>query len=165
MKISDRLKEVAAFVTPGNRLCDVGTDHGYVPIYLVDKGIVPSALAMDIGEGPLESACNNIKAYGFEDKITTRLSDGLKLLKPNEADTVLIAGMGGALTRRILIDGEEVLKTVKELVLSPHSEIHLVREYLYTKGYNIIKEKMVYDKGKYYTIIKAIKEESLNFGY
>ena len=78
----------------GNRLADIGTDHGYVPIYLVEKGIVPSAIAMDVRRGPLEKAAHNIKVHGLEQLIQTRLSDGLKQLRENEADTVLIAGMG-----------------------------------------------------------------------
>lgn len=157
MQLSVRLTAVAGFVTKGNRLADIGTDHGYVPIYLVEKGIIPEAIAMDINEGPLERAKEHINEYGFNDKIKVRLSDGLAKLKENEADTVLIAGMGGNLMVRILENGRDVLESVKELVLSPHSEINLVREYLCENNYEIIDESMVFDGGKYYTIIKAVK--------
>ncbi len=156
MQLSERLKLVASFVTEGNILADVGTDHGYIPIYLVENEVIPSAIAMDINKGPLERAGEHILEHGLVDKITTRLSDGLSKLKDNEAETVLIAGMGGALTVRILEDGKEVLKNVKELVLSPHSEISLVRYFLINNGYKIVKEAMIYDLGKYYTVIKAI---------
>ncbi len=156
MQISERLKLVASFVTEGNILADVGTDHGYIPIYLVENEVIPSAIAMDINKGPLERANEHIIEHCLTDKIVTRLSDGLAKLRDKEADTVLIAGMGGALTVRILEDGQEVLKDVKELIVSPHSEIFLVREYLISNGFEIVKEAMIYDLGKYYTVIKAI---------
>ena len=160
MQLSLRLTAVAQFVTKGNRLADIGTDHGYVPIYLVKCGIIPSAIAMDINKGPLERAKEHIEEYGLTDKVKTRLSDGLKKLGEGEADTVLIAGMGGNLIVKILEEGREVLKSVKELVLSPHSEIDLVRQYLVENYYEIIHENMVFDGGKYYTIIKAVKTDT-----
>lgn len=156
MNISYRLKEVARMVTKGNRLADIGTDHGYVPIYLKKNDIIPSAIAMDINKGPLEKAAENIKQENVA-QVTTRLSDGLKELKAGEADTVLIAGMGGELIVRILKDGEDILKTVKELILSPHSEWELVRKYLQDNGYAIVEEKMIKDQGKYYLLLKAEK--------
>ncbi len=160
MQLSVRLTAVANYVTKGNRLADIGTDHGYVPIYLVEKEIVPSAIAMDINKGPLERAIEHIKDYGFEEKIQVRLSDGLEKLNNDEADTVLIAGMGGNLIVKILEKGKSVLESVKELVLSPHSEIDLVRTYLCENNYKIVDENMVFDGGKYYTIIKAEKSSN-----
>ncbi|MBE5940039.1 MAG: SAM-dependent methyltransferase [Lachnospiraceae bacterium] len=156
MQLSERLTAVAGFVTEGNRLADIGTDHGYVPIYLVEQGKIPSAIAMDINKGPLERAKEHIKEYNFTDKIQVRLSDGLEKLEAGEADTVLIAGMGGNLIVRILQNGSKALQNIKELVLSPHSEIDIVREYLCQNKYEIVEENMVYDSGKYYTVIKAI---------
>ena len=93
MKLSDRLEMIASFVEHGNRLADIGTDHGYVPIYLVQTGRVPSALAMDVRKGPLLRAEEHIREAGLSGRIQTRLSDGLKKLAPGEADTVVIAGM------------------------------------------------------------------------
>jgi tRNA (adenine22-N1)-methyltransferase len=162
MQLSERLRLVAEFVTEGYTVADIGTDHGYVPIWLVENGRVPKALAMDIGKGPLQHAKEHIAECGYQDKIETRLSDGLKELKENEADSVVIAGMGGSLIAGILKDGKEVLKTVKELILSPHTEIHLVRHYLIENGYEIIREQMVYDMGKYYTVMKAVHTEDKN---
>ncbi len=155
IEISNRLKLIASMVTEGHRLADVGTDHGYVPIYLVRNGAVDKALAMDINKGPLEKASEHIGFYGLEDKITTRLSDGLKAYNKGEADTILIAGMGGALTVHILTDGLDKLGESTELVLSPQSEIFLVREFLQKNNFMITDEKMIYDEGKYYTVIKA----------
>lgn len=159
MEMSARLKLIAGFVTEGYVVADIGTDHGYIPIWLFKAGRVPRGIAMDIGKGPLKRAEENIKLYGYEDKIETRLSDGLKELKENEADSVVIAGMGGSLIVSILEKGKSVLDTVKELILSPHTEIQLVRHYLIENGYDIVKEEMVYDMGKYYTVMKAVHTE------
>ena len=109
MELSRRLRMNASFVTPGNRLADVGTDHGYIPIALRLEGVIPSALAMDINPGPLERAKEHIRQFDLETDIHTRLSDGVQALCPGEADSVLIAGMGGALTIKILEAGKDVL--------------------------------------------------------
>ena len=156
MQLSKRLMQVASFVSEGNRLADIGTDHGYIPIYLVQKGVVPYAYAMDINKGPLVRAKEHIDKEGLGDRIETRLSNGLDKLLVNEADSVLIAGMGGGLIIDILARGKEVLDSVGELILSPHSEWEDVRRYLGNNGYNIIREDMLVDMGKYYIIIKAV---------
>ena len=102
MQLSIRMQAVADMVTPGGRIADIGTDHGYVPIYLVEQNKTDHAIAMDVRKGPLARAGENIVRFGCSDRIETRLSDGLAMLKPGEADTVIIAGMGGLLTIRIL---------------------------------------------------------------
>lgn len=93
-------------VSPGCRLADVGTDHAYIPIYLMQNGVIPQAVAMDINQGPLLRATENIRRYGLTGRIETRLSDGLEKLQAGEADTILIAGMGGLLMVRILENGQ-----------------------------------------------------------
>lgn len=158
MQLSERLRLVAEFAVPCCKVADIGTDHGYVPIALVEEGKAECALAMDINKGPLLRAGGNIAAHGLEEKISVRQSDGLEKLQRNEADTVIIAGMGGGLTVRILRDGHEALDTVKNLVLSPHSEVFLVRKYLLEHGYQIMREDMVKDMGKFYTVLRAEKE-------
>ena len=130
MELSRRLRMNASFVTPGNRLADVGTDHGYIPIALRLEGVIPSALAMDINPGPLERAKEHIRQFDLETDIHTRLSDGVQALCPGEADSVLIAGMGGLLMVRILENGQGVLAGCRELVLQPQSDIRSVRAYL-----------------------------------
>ena len=97
VKISNRLMTAAALVTQGYTLADVGTDHGYIPIYLLQQKKIPAAIAMDINEGPLERAKEHIALYGLQAYIQTRLSDGVAALKPGEVEAVLIAGMGGGL--------------------------------------------------------------------
>ncbi len=156
MQLSKRLFAISQMVTAGNRLVDVGTDHGYIPIYLVQNKQIPSAIAMDINKGPIKKAEEHINEYGLSNLIETRLSDGLAKYSKGEGDTILIAGMGGPLTIRILTDGLDKLVGIKELVLSPQSEIHLVRQFLLQSGYIIIDEQMVIDEGKYYTIMKAV---------
>ncbi len=173
MQLSKRLLNIAEMVTPGNILVDVGTDHGYVPIYLMQEGVINEALAMDINKGPLIGADKHIAEAGFAEKIRTRLSDGLKEYKKGEGDTILIAGMGGALVVKILSQSIDKLEGIKELVLSPQSEIFLVREFLKDSGFVIEDEKMVFDDDKYYTIIKAVPggdsntytEWEMHYGY
>ena len=175
MELSKRLKAVAELVTPGMRLADVGTDHGYIPIYLTEAGVIPSAIAMDINKGPLERAKEHIREHGLEGKIQTRLSDGLKNLQMNEADCMIAAGMGGGLVIRILSEERDTAGSLKELILQPQSEIDSVRKYLTEEGYRIVAEDMVYEDGKYYPMMKAVpcmagaeeipySEEELEFG-
>ena len=116
LNMSDRLVKIASKVDKGSRVADVGTDHGYVPIYLALNGVAESAVAMDVNEGPLDRAQQNIIKMGVADKVSVRLSDGLDKLKEGEADTVIIAGMGGKLTIRILENGAGVLEKVDTLI-------------------------------------------------
>ena len=117
MQLSKRLSAVAEFVTPGGCLVDVGTDHGYVPIALLEQKKISSAIAMDVNRGPLERAREHIAQYNMGDYIATRLSDGLHALQAGEGDSLLIAGMGGGLTVRILSEGEPLLSGFGELIL------------------------------------------------
>ena len=155
VKISNRLTTAAALVTQGYTLADVGTDHGYIPIYLLQQKKIPSAIAMDINEGPLERAKEHIALYGLQAYIQTRLSDGVAALKPGEVEAVLIAGMGGGLVMHILKDGEKVCQSAKELILQPQSEIEHVREFLREEGYTLLAEDMVYEDGKFYPMMKV----------
>ena len=156
MELSRRLHAVAGKVTRGNRLADIGTDHGYIPIYLVSEGICPSAIAMDVNQGPLDRADAHIREYGLSDKIGTRLSNGLERLEASEADSIVIAGMGGALMTDILNGGMHVIESGKELILQPQSEIFKVRHFLHDNGYMIVDEQILKEEGKYYFIIKAV---------
>lgn len=160
LKISDRLVQVAELVPKGARLIDVGTDHGYVPIWLLQKGHILSALAMDVNRGPLMRASENRDKYGVSDMMELRLSNGLEKLKPGEGDTVLIAGMGGPLMIQILEDGKKNAEGVSTWVLQPQSEIPSVRRYLIENGFNIIQEIMLKDEGKYYMAMKAVPGRS-----
>ena len=156
MKLSDRLRTIADLVTDGKVLCDVGTDHAHIPIALVQEGHINKAFAVDIGEGPLEIAASNIKENALDNSIFTRLSDGLNNYSKGEADCILIAGMGGDEVIKILDEGIDKFNPGDELIVSPHTKIHLVRKYLRTHGFRTVKEVMVIDAGKYYTAIKSV---------
>lgn len=160
MEISNRLKEIAGMVTGGNVVCDVGTDHAYLAIYLIKNGTVPRVIAMDVAKGPLSKAECNIKAQGLCDRIETRLSDGVDKLMSGEAQTVIMAGMGGILICDLLARGREVLSAADELILSPHTDAELVRRYLCENGYCIKEEKMLLEEGKFYIIIRAVHGEA-----
>lgn len=157
MQLSDRLTTVAEFVSKGSKVADIGCDHAHTSIYLVEHGIAVSSIAMDINKGPLQRAEENIRRFGYEDKIATRLSDGAKELKPGEADTLLISGMGGLLMNKILSESIETVKEAKELILQPQSEVSLVRKYIHKLGFSIVKEAMLIEDEKYYTVIRAVK--------
>ena len=155
IRLSKRLEAVAGMVTEGNIVCDVGCDHGFVSIYLVRKSISPRAIAMDVNRGPLLAAKEHILDYGLQGYIETRLSDGVEALKEGEADSLICAGMGGRLVIRILEEGKGKIRSMKEVILQPQSEIQSVREYLRKEGYLIVDENMILEEGKYYPVIKA----------
>ena len=131
-------------------VADVGCDHGYVSIYLVQKGIAESALAMDVRKGPLSMAESNIAEFGLQDKVKVRLSDGLSELNQGEADALVIAGMGGKLMISILEKKDLRELGIRIAVLQPQSDIDEFRQYLRDKGYVILDEHMVFEDGKYY---------------
>ena len=160
MELSKRLQAVANLVSKGLIVADVGTDHGYIPIYLVQTKKTPKAFAMDVNKGPLLRAQEHIAECDLAGRIETRLSDGVKALKVGECEAVVIAGMGGALTVKILEEGQQIFRSLTEFILQPQSELHKVREYLVSHGYRIIAEDMVMEEGKYYPMMKVIPEES-----
>ena len=153
--LSERLRTVAGMVTVGNAVCDVGCDHGFVPIYLVQQGISPKVIAMDLREGPLRAAREHVAAYGLEGQIVTRLSDGLHNYGKNEADTLICAGMGGGLMMRILAEDREKTDSFRELILQPQSEVEKFRRFLRESGYRILDEEMLREDGKFYQAIRA----------
>lgn len=156
MELSKRLQAVADLISKGNIVADVGTDHGYIPIYLVRTKKSSRAIAMDVNNGPLLRAQEHINAFHLEASIETRLSDGVCNLKPGECDCVVIAGMGGALITKILEEGKEVFRHLKEFVLAPQSELYKVRQYLHENTYCIVEENMVLDEGKFYTMFRVV---------
>lgn len=153
--LSERLKCICDMVSEGYSVADVGCDHGFVSIYLVLNKISPKALGMDVNAGPLERCAEHIKEYGLSDRIKTRLSNGLREYEIGEADSLVIAGMGGPLMQDILSENWEKTHDFKELILSPQSEIKEFREFLYDNGYHITDEKMLLENGKYYVVMKT----------
>ena len=157
MGISARLRIIAEKVTPGRVMADIGTDHGYVPIYVLTHGICQRVLACDMSPGALDKARENAARQGLEGKITCRLSDGFKEISPGEIDCAVISGMGGILMTRILLESPEVVEKIEELVLSPHRDAQLVRDTVTGLGFGIISEEEIQDKKKSYVIIKAVR--------
>lgn len=153
--LSQRLQTLADMVTPGNRVADVGCDHGFVSIYLVQKEISPKVLAMDVRTGPLSRAKEHIAEYKLTDYIEVRLSDGLQEYEPGEADTLICAGMGGKLMTRILTESRQKAQGLRELILQPQSEIPAFRRFLRAEGYQLLDENIVYEEGKYYFFMKV----------
>ncbi len=157
MQISKRLQRVAVQVQSKGVVADIGCDHGFTSIYLIENHLAKQVIAMDINEGPLERAREHIKQFQMENQICVRLSDGAKQLRPGEVDSILISGMGGGLICKILQDSKEVIFGTKELILSPQSEQYLVRQLLHEMGFLIDYEEMLTDQGKYYNIIHAVQ--------
>jgi tRNA (adenine22-N1)-methyltransferase len=146
---------LADMVTPGSRLVDVGCDHGFLSIYLVQEGACPAALAMDVREGPLAAARRHVEAYRLGDYITLRLSDGLAAYRAGEAEALVCAGMGGRLMERILREGMDLARGMRELILQPQSELPQFRAFLREAGFGIVQEDAIREDGKYYFAMKA----------
>lgn len=153
--MSPRLLAVADQIVKSQTVADIGTDHAYIPIYLITNKMAKHAIAMDINEGPLFRAEQNIKRFSLEDKIETRLSDGLKNLNNNEADTVVIAGMGGILINNILNNDKARLKDINSFILQPMTAVEETRRYLEQNGFEIENEVLAKEDNKIYTIISA----------
>lgn len=159
VELSQRLQAVADMVSVGNRVCDVGCDHGFVSIYLVEQGISPRVLAMDVRKGPLSAATEHVSERGLTAYIETRLSDGLHNYNIGEADTLVCAGMGGRLMQRILSDERDKTDSFQEMVLQPQSELEEFRRFLYQQGYHITEENMIEEDGKFYPLMLVKKSE------
>ena len=157
--LSNRMQALTDMVTPGTVITDVGCDHGFVSVYLVQRGLSPRVIAMDVRSGPLERAREHIREYGLQDRIETRLSDGLHGLKTGEANGMICAGMGGPLMEKILTEGREQAQGFAELILQPQSEIGKVRRFLNEHRLQIIEENMVEEDGKFYPMMKVIHGE------
>lgn len=155
MRLSKRLTTLVHAVTPGHRVADIGCDHALVAIALVLEGISPYVIASDVNRGPLMRAGENIAAKGLSDVIETRLGSGLDPVKPGEVDTVICAGMGGALMEEILLAGPDFFDAGTEFILSPHLEWDRIRRLMRKKAYKIEKEWFLKDDGKYYVVMKA----------
>ncbi len=155
IRLSPRLAAVAALVPQGARVADVGTDHGRLAAYLLSEGIAASVVATDIRPGPLAAAKRNIEAAGLRGRIELRLCDGLADVRPEEADVIVIAGMGGETIAGILSRAPWALEDGRLLLLSPQSKQELLRAWLFERGCGIQSEHLVRDAGRIYPILRA----------
>lgn len=157
IKLPPRLETVAEWIPADERVADIGTDHGYLPIFAVQSGRCPSAIAADVRSGPLSSAARNIQEAGLEERITVRLSNGLDAFEPQELDCVVMAGMGGRLMAELLqrAGRQGKLTQCRTMILQPQSEIGEVRRMIHECGYALCRERMCKDRGKFYTVLLA----------
>lgn len=159
-QLPKRLETIIERMPDSGCLADVGCDHAYVAIEAVRRGRAARALACDVRKGPLQQAAEHILCAGLAGKIETRLSDGLEKVAPGEADTVVVAGMGGPLMERIL---QGRLGDFAHFVLSPQSEIPHFRRFLLAEGMQIDEETMLIDEGKYYVILNVSQRADAAF--
>ena len=169
--ISRRLQQVAAFVPEGARLLDVGSDHAYLPIYLMEKGMIRHAIAGEVVEGPFQSAQKNVATHGLSQQIEVRLANGLAAFEAeDQVDTIVIAGMGGRLIADILAAGQKKLTSVKRLILQPNNREDELRAWLSENAFFLVTELMLEEAGKFYEILVAEKgqqsltNQQLRFG-
>ena len=152
--ISKRLELVASFVPQGATLLDVGSDHAYLPIELVERGQIEGAIAGEVVEGPYQSAVKNVEAHGLKEKIQVRLANGLAAFEEaDQVSVITIAGMGGRLIARILEEGLDKLAHVERLILQPNNREDDLRIWLQEHGFQIVAESILEEAGKFYEIL------------
>lgn len=152
--ISKRLELVASFVPRGAILLDVGSDHAYLPIELVERGQIKSAIAGEVVEGPYQSAVKNVESHGLKEKIQVRLANGLAAFEEaDQVSVITIAGMGGRLITRILEEGLDKLANVERLILQPNNREDDLRIWLQDHGFEIVAENILEEAGKFYEIL------------
>lgn len=168
MELSKRLQSVADLLDCHDAVADIGCDHGFVSIYLIESKKAGKCLAMDVNKGPLERAKEHIMQKQLSTYIETRLSNGAKEIRfikdesgneKLEVEAALVAGMGGRLMVQIVQDSLDKFQSMEEFVLQPQSEIAKVRQFIRTIGYHIGKENMVLEDGKYYPMMKVVRGE------
>ncbi len=157
MELSIRLEAIAACVKPGLVIADIGTDHGYLPIELIRRGISPKVLACDVRKGPLERAQQHIQEADLSKQVETRLSNGFEMIHSGEVNGCVIAGMGGMLVKDILEAESQrdknILKEMQQLILQPQSDMEAVRRMVHTLSFQIVDESMLVDRDKHYWIL------------
>ena len=152
--ISKRLELVASFVPQGAILLDVGSDHAYLPIELVERGQIEGAIAGEVVDGPYQSALKNVEAHGLKEKIQVRLANGLAAFEEaDQVSVITIAGMGGRLIATILEEGLDKLASVERLILQPNNREDDLRIWLQEHGFQIVAESILEEAGKFYEIL------------
>jgi tRNA (adenine22-N1)-methyltransferase len=163
MKLGNRLQLIASKIPKGLTIIDIGTDHAYLPIYLINKGISQKVIATEINQGPYEKAQENIKKAGLQNFIELRQGSGFKPVKPKEGDIAVVAGMGAATIVDIIKESRHAADSFKSLILQPMRNQAELRKYLYATGYEIIDEDVARDENKFYEVIVARKAHLAHF--
>ena len=154
-QISKRLQTAIGMFDKCDTVADIGCDHGYLSIELLEQGVCNRAICSDVNKGPLENAKEHMQSAGLIDRCDLRLGDGLEKVAAGEADAIAILGMGGILMKNIIQAGMGVATSVGQLIVSPQSEIPEFRMFLAQSGFEFLDEEVVFDMGKYYFLIKC----------
>lgn len=157
MKLGNRLQSIVSMIEKGSTVVDIGTDHAYLPIYLINEGLAERVIATEVLPGPFERARENIEKSGLENFINLRMGSGFKPIKPREGDIAVVAGMGGTTIAKIIDESKEIADSFKKLILQPMQNQAKLREYLLTTGYQIIDENVAIEDNRFYEIIVAKK--------
>ena len=163
MELSLRLNKIVELFDKCDKAIDVGTDHGYIPIYLIKNNLCSFVIASDINKGPLDKAKQNILYEGVKDRVECRKGSGLSVIKVNEVNCAIIAGMGGNLIRDIILNDKKIFDKLEYSILQPVQNPEVLRRFLYEQGYAIIDEELCYEEDKYYEIIK-VRYSNLKIG-
>ncbi len=155
MKLDSRLMAIADLVRKDKIFADIGTDHAYLPVYLVEKGIIKKAIAADLRVGPLENAKEAVVSYGYSDQIKLRLSDGLDNFIENEVEEIAVAGMGGLLISSFVERTQWLKNENIHLILQPMTHVEELRKTLFDNGFVIDKEVVAKDGDKLYIILSV----------
>lgn len=155
MKLTDRLLKIASLVDEGKKIADIGTDHGYIPVFLLNNKKIDFAILADVNKGPLENARKEVRHNKLDDKVDLRLGSGIEVLNDNEADEIIIAGMGGILIGELLEAKKSVAQNAEKLILQPMQAQAELRKYLYNNGFEVIDEVLVKEDFRIYEIIVA----------
>ncbi|TYQ15561.1 UNVERIFIED_CONTAM: tRNA (adenine22-N1)-methyltransferase [Acetivibrio alkalicellulosi] len=153
MELTGRLKLIADMTPKCNIVSDIGTDHAYIPIFLVKNNICTKAIASDVRIGPVNVATKNIEEYRVSDKVITRIGSGLESILDNEIDVVIIAGMGGMLIKELLEKSLDKVKKANALILQPMYAIEVVHEWLCENGFEVYDEALAKEDHKIYNVI------------
>ena len=159
LQIGERLNTAASMVPPCQTMADIGTDHGYLPAYLVLSGRCRKVIASDIAAGPCQAAAETRKKYNLYNEMEIRTAPGLQGLHAGEAEVVVIAGMGGTTIIGILDQSPEIAASVRTFVLQPMNAASVLRQWLVQHGYQIAEEALCKENGHIYVIIKAVHEK------
>lgn len=155
VKLSPRLAAVVGYIPRGSVMADIGTDHAYLPVYLVESGVCPGAVAADLNPGPYRAALESVVRAGLADLIAVRRGNGLQCLEPGEVQVVVMAGMGGGTMRRLLEAAPGVLAALERLVLQPMDDAPQLRRWLIDHGWRLADERLVEDDGHLYLVLAA----------
>lgn len=157
--LSPRLRTIADSIRGYETVADIGSDHAYLPIYLVKNGQVKHVIATDVNKGPVRIAKARIAGHKAEDCISVRQGDGLKAIKPGEAEVIVIAGMGGLLIRDILEKDMETARSAKQLILQPMRDSGKLRGWLLANSFEIVDEELVKEQDKIYEIMWVVPSD------